>query len=87
MRILLVEDDSMIGEAIRDALMDASYAARWVPTSAICWPSRLSKAASAWALLEPAPSFGSRLSLWSLTCRPRASRTHNFINQKKMPLI
>ena len=57
MRILLVEDDSMIGEAIRNALMDASYAARWAPHSAICWPSRLPKAAPAWVLLEPAPSF------------------------------
>lgn len=30
MRVLLVEDDLMIGEAIRDALKDASYAADWV---------------------------------------------------------
>ncbi|EXF93052.1 transcriptional regulator [Pseudomonas fluorescens HK44] len=30
MRILLVEDDPMIGEAIQDALKDASYAADWV---------------------------------------------------------
>ncbi|WHZ11727.1 MAG: Two-component system response regulator QseB [Burkholderiaceae bacterium] len=30
MRILLVEDDPMIGDAIRDALKDASYAADWV---------------------------------------------------------
>ncbi|MGE8101339.1 response regulator transcription factor [Pseudomonas fluorescens] len=30
MRILLVEDDPMIGEAIQDALTDASYAADWV---------------------------------------------------------
>ena len=30
MRILLVEDDPMIGEAIRGALKDASYAADWV---------------------------------------------------------
>lgn len=30
MRILLVEDDSMIGEAIQDALKDASYATDWV---------------------------------------------------------
>jgi len=30
MRVLLVEDDSMIGEAIRDALKDASYAVDWV---------------------------------------------------------
>jgi two-component system OmpR family response regulator len=30
MRVLLVEDDAMIGEAIRDALKDASYAADWV---------------------------------------------------------
>ncbi|MGN6389206.1 MAG: response regulator transcription factor [Burkholderiaceae bacterium] len=30
MRILLVEDDPMIGEAVRDALRDASYAADWV---------------------------------------------------------
>jgi two-component system OmpR family response regulator len=30
MRVLLVEDDPMIGEAIRDALKDASYAADWV---------------------------------------------------------
>ena len=57
MRILLVEDDPMIGEAIRDALMDASYAARWERHSAICWPSRSPIAASAWAMLEPAPSF------------------------------
>lgn len=30
MRVLLVEDDAMIGEAIREALQDASYAADWV---------------------------------------------------------
>jgi len=30
MRVLLVEDDPMIGEAIHDALKDASYAADWV---------------------------------------------------------
>lgn len=30
MRVLLVEDDSMIGEAIHAALKDASYAADWV---------------------------------------------------------
>mgnify|MGYP003855469379 CR=1 FL=1 len=30
MRILLVEDDAMIGEAIQGALSDASYAADWV---------------------------------------------------------
>ncbi len=30
MRILLVEDDPMIGDAIQGALMDASYAADWV---------------------------------------------------------
>lgn len=30
MRILLVEDDLMIGEAVRGALEDASYAADWV---------------------------------------------------------
>ncbi|MFG6488611.1 MULTISPECIES: response regulator transcription factor [Sphaerotilaceae] len=30
MRVLLVEDDSMIGEAIQGALKDASYAADWV---------------------------------------------------------
>lgn len=30
MRVLLVEDDPMIGAAIRDALKDASYAADWV---------------------------------------------------------
>ena len=30
MRVLLVEDDPMIGEAIHDALRDASYAADWV---------------------------------------------------------
>jgi two-component system OmpR family response regulator len=30
MRVLLVEDDAMIGEAIQDALKDASYAADWV---------------------------------------------------------
>lgn len=30
MRVLLVEDDSMIGEVIQDALKDASYAADWV---------------------------------------------------------
>ena len=30
MRVLLVEDDPMIGEAIRVALKDASYAADWV---------------------------------------------------------
>lgn len=30
MRVLLVEDDPMIGAAIQDALKDASYAADWV---------------------------------------------------------
>lgn len=30
MRVLLVEDDDMIGEAIRDALKDAAYAVDWV---------------------------------------------------------
>jgi two-component system OmpR family response regulator len=30
MRVLLVEDDPMIGEAIQNALKDASYAADWV---------------------------------------------------------
>jgi two-component system OmpR family response regulator len=30
MRVLLVEDDSMIGEAIQDALKDAAYAVDWV---------------------------------------------------------
>jgi two-component system OmpR family response regulator len=30
MRVLLVEDDPMIGEAVQDALQDASYAADWV---------------------------------------------------------
>ncbi|MEO5698670.1 MAG: response regulator transcription factor [Burkholderiaceae bacterium] len=30
MRVLLVEDDSMIGKAVQDALRDASYAADWV---------------------------------------------------------
>lgn len=30
MRVLLVEDDTMIGEAIQSALKDASYAADWV---------------------------------------------------------
>ncbi|WOD14382.1 response regulator transcription factor [Paraburkholderia kirstenboschensis] len=30
MRVLLVEDDPMIGEAIKNALKDASYAADWV---------------------------------------------------------
>jgi two-component system OmpR family response regulator len=30
MRVLLVEDDPMIGEAVRDALKDAAYAADWV---------------------------------------------------------
>ncbi|MES2398468.1 MAG: response regulator, partial [Pseudomonadota bacterium] len=30
MRVLLVEDDPMIGEAIQAALRDASYAADWV---------------------------------------------------------
>jgi two-component system OmpR family response regulator len=30
MRVLLVEDDPMIGEAIQGALKDASYAADWV---------------------------------------------------------
>ena len=30
MRILLVEDDPMIGDAIQGALTDASYAADWV---------------------------------------------------------
>ena len=30
MRVLLVEDDPMIGEAIQVALKDATYAADWV---------------------------------------------------------
>ena len=30
MRVLLVEDDPMIGDAIQGALKDASYAADWV---------------------------------------------------------
>ena len=30
MRVLLVEDDAMIGEAIQGALKDASYAVDWV---------------------------------------------------------
>lgn len=30
MRVLLVEDDPMIGEAVQDALKDASYAVDWV---------------------------------------------------------
>ncbi|MFZ3222615.1 MAG: response regulator, partial [Rugosibacter sp.] len=30
MRVLLIEDDAMIGEAIHGALKDASYAADWV---------------------------------------------------------
>ncbi len=30
MRVLLIEDDPMIGQAIQDALKDASYAADWV---------------------------------------------------------
>lgn len=42
MRILLVEDDPMIGEAVQDALKDAAYAVDWVQngtdalTSATC---------------------------------------------------
>ena len=34
MRILLVEDDPMIGDAIQGALTDASYAADWVQNGA-----------------------------------------------------
>lgn len=30
MRVLLVEDDLMIGEAVQEALKDASYAVDWV---------------------------------------------------------
>ncbi|WP_139167046.1 response regulator, partial [Chromobacterium sphagni] len=30
MRVLLIEDDPMIGEAISSALKDASYATDWV---------------------------------------------------------
>lgn len=30
MRVLLVEDDPMIGEEVQDALKDASYAVDWV---------------------------------------------------------
>ena len=30
MRVLLVEDDPMIGSAVQAALKDASYAADWV---------------------------------------------------------
>ncbi|EHI4416264.1 TPA: response regulator [Klebsiella pneumoniae] len=42
MRVLLVEDDSMIGESVQDALKDAAYAVDWVKngvdalTSAAC---------------------------------------------------
>lgn len=32
MRVLLVEDDQMLGSAVRQALLDASYAADWVQT-------------------------------------------------------
>lgn len=32
MRVLLVEDDPMLGSAVRQALLDASYAADWVQT-------------------------------------------------------
>lgn len=32
MRVLLVEDDEMIGSAVRDALLDAAHAADWVRT-------------------------------------------------------
>lgn len=35
MRVLLVEDDAMIGEAIQGALKDASYAADWVKNGQI----------------------------------------------------
>lgn len=31
MRVLLIEDDVMIGQVVRDALRDASYAADWGP--------------------------------------------------------
>lgn len=30
MRVLLIEDDLMIGEAIQGALKDASYAVDWI---------------------------------------------------------
>ncbi|TPQ40860.1 DNA-binding response regulator [Burkholderia ubonensis] len=32
MRVLLIEDDAMIGEAVQDALKDASYAVDWAKT-------------------------------------------------------
>jgi len=43
MRVLLVEDDRMIGEAIRDALRDAAFAVDWVrdghsADTALCGP-------------------------------------------------
>ena len=30
MRLLLIEDDAMIGEAVREVLRDVAYAADWV---------------------------------------------------------
>ncbi len=32
MRVLLIEDDAMIGESVQDALKDASYAVDWATT-------------------------------------------------------
>ena len=37
MRMLLVEDDRMIGEAITVALQDAAYAVDWVRDGETAW--------------------------------------------------
>jgi two-component system, OmpR family, response regulator len=43
MRVLLAEDDPMIGEAIRSALKDASYATDWVKNGAAALDALLSQ--------------------------------------------
>jgi len=37
MRILLVEDDDMLGEAVRDGLRQESYVVDWVRDGALHW--------------------------------------------------
>ncbi|MDN5843548.1 MAG: response regulator transcription factor [Alcaligenaceae bacterium] len=39
MRVLLVEDDAMIGETIRDALKDESYAVDWIQDGSMVAPT------------------------------------------------
>ena len=39
MRVLLVEDDTMIGESLREALRRQGFAADWVRAGILCWGS------------------------------------------------